>query len=290
MNPGMSDARIQIHLDVHHPIELVDLTLSFQAIAFEYRQFLSRKAKAQGKKMTDDDVRLYITRIENNCVLAELGTAVKILGQLFSVVDHANIFVEFVSNMKQAIDYFKDCDRTQDDPKNLAYTKAESGRMADLLDVVAKNQGGRLGMSVLQYDSTLTQRGPKTRLQITFSSEEAYAARQGALWAQKALAYRGDADYKRVLMYFHQTNLDDPKSVGHTGDKAIIKTISDKPLPVYFVSEIDQQKITYDIAEPHNNPFKTSYIVDVNVETDRNDVARAYRVTHVVHTLHEEDA
>ena len=121
----------------------------------------------------------------------------------------------------------------------------------------------------------------RSQLKISYTSEEAFTARRGAIKAQKALEYTSDADHKSVLMYFYQTNVDDPKSTGRTGDKAIIRAIRDKPLPVYFVSELDQQKIKYMMADPDTNPFKASFVVDVNVETDRNDIPRIYRIMHV---------
>ncbi len=290
MSSGMSEARIQIHLDVHNPIELMDLTLSFQALAFQYRKHLVDHVRSSGAKPSDEDVKLYITNIESNCILAELGSAVNILGSLFSVMDYVNIFVDFVKNLDKSISYFRAIGESGEvDPKNVGYSKAECGRVADLLDIAAKNTDGNLNISVLEYDEKHTKATSKVTLKVSYSSDEAYQAKKGALLAQKALEYKGEADYKSVLMYFYQTNIDDPKSGGQTGDKAVIKTISDNPLSVYFVSELDQQKIAYTLSDPENNPFKLSYIVDVNVETDRNDKPRAYRILNVSDTIEDDD-
>ena len=165
------------------------------------------------------------------------------------------------------------------DPKEIPFSKAECSRFADLLEVVAKNNEGNLGLKVIEY--TDNSKDAKVHLKIDFSSEEAYNARKGALIAQKALEYKGEADYRSVLMYFYQTNTDEPKAAGNTGDKAIIKSISHKPLPVYFVSEMDQQRIMYTLEDPRINLFKASLVVDVNVETDRNEVPKFYRIIHV---------
>jgi len=283
---GFSQARIQLHLDVHSPIELVDLTLSFQALAFEYRKHLTNHVKDKGGKVNDADVKLFLTKIENNCILAELGGASVILGQLFTVMDYALIFDNFIQRLKASIDYFKAVGLAGTvNLKELRHSKAECGRFADLLDVVSKNKDGNLGIASLDYNENESE----VRLSVKYSSEEAYQARKGALLAQKALEQTGEADYKSVLMYFHQTNIDDPKSSGRTGDKAVIKTISDKPLPVYFVSEVDQQKIAYTLQDPAVNPLKASIIVDVNVETDRNNIPRIYRVIDVLDIIPGED-
>lgn len=252
---GISKARIQLHLDVHEPIELMDLTLSFQAIAYEYRKHLFDHVRARGNEPNDEDVKLYLTKIENKCILAELGGAVAILGNLFSLMDYVNIFIDFTNRLKVGIEYFKALSgNSKVDPKDIPYTKAECARFSDLLDVVAKNKEGNLGIDVIEYTDTSSE--AKVHLKVSFSSEEAYAARKGALIAQKALEYKGEADHKSVLMYFYQANTDEPRVTGRTGNKAIIKSISEKPLPVIFVSEIDQQKIMYTLAEPKMNLFK----------------------------------
>jgi hypothetical protein len=280
MSVGISSARIQLHFNLHEPIELMDLTMSFQALAFEYRKHLFDHVRSRGGEPNEGDVKLFLTKIENNCILAELGGAVAILGTLFNLMDYVNIFVDFTHRIKVGIDYFKVIGATGDaDPKEIHYSKAECGRFADLLDVVAKNKEGDLGIKVIEY--TDGREGAKLHLKVSFSSEEAYTARKGALIAQKALEYKGEADHRSVLMYFYQTNTDEPKATGRTGNKAIIKSISQKPLPVYFVSEMDQQRIMYTLADPKINPFKASLIVDVNVETDRNEIPRFYRIVNV---------
>lgn len=280
VNAGISKARIQLHLDIHEPIELIDLTLSFQAIAYEYRKHLFEHVRARGEEPNDEDVKLYLTKVENKCILAELGGAVAILGSLFSLMDYVNIFTDFANQLKIGIDFFKNLSKLgKVDPKEIPYTKAECARFSDLLDVVAKNKNGNLGIDVIEYSDQ--SKDAKIHLKMRFSSEEAYAARKGALIAQKALEYKGEADYKGVLMYFYQANTDEPKVTGRTGNKVIIKSISEKPLPVFFVSELDQQKITYTLTEPKTNVFKASFIVDVNVETDRKDIPRLYRVIRV---------
>jgi hypothetical protein len=83
--------------------------------------------------------------------------------------------------------------------------------------VVAKNKNGSLGLSMVEYDETTKERSVRAR--FAFTSEEAHDAQRGALLAQRILDDRGEADHKNVLMYFHQTNIEDPKADGRTGDK-----------------------------------------------------------------------
>lgn len=277
----ISKSRIRLHLDVHSPIELIEMTLSFQAIAYEYRDYLKKRFIQQSKNYSDlDSIKLYITKIENNCILAELASAGVILGQLFSVMDEINIFIEFVKNINSVFNYFMGLAKQKIiEGKEIPYTKQQINRYADLLKIVADNKNGKLGISAIQYKEKTQE--AEVQMSISFSSDEAFEARKGALLAKEALDQKEDATYKNVLMYFQQTNTDHAKEDGKTGDKAIIKTIFPKALPVYFVSELDQQKINYEKHDPEKNPLKSSYRVDVNVETDRNNVPRYYRVLRI---------
>lgn len=43
----VSNARIVLHFDVHEPVELTELTLSFGSLARQYKKFLSDKATSE---------------------------------------------------------------------------------------------------------------------------------------------------------------------------------------------------------------------------------------------------
>jgi hypothetical protein len=274
---AVSDSRIILHFDIHEPIELMDLTLSFASLAQQYRKFLSDKAKQQSQKINEADVKLYITKIENNCILAELAGAVNILGSLMPLADYTNTFVEFMKNINNAILYFQAVSKKETvDVKNLPYSKKQCEQMSDFLSVVANNKDGRLGLSVATYEKE--EKDIKHKVSFEFKSEEAHEAQKGALIAQAALEHSGAVDHENVLMYFHQTNLENPKAQGRTGDRGVIKSIYSKPLPVYFISDLDRDKVKTFVDDPNMNPFKASYRVDVNVETDRNDRPKFYRV------------
>jgi len=285
---GLSEDRITIHFDVHEPIELVELTLAFQALGRDYRRFLNEKVRSEGGKVTDDDVRLYITKIESNCILAEFAGATPILGTYFSLLDYQNIFIEYVRNFKNVVDYFRALSKRKDvSAADIECTKAGAQAIADTMAVVAKNRDGRLRLAAVRAGSE-TPSGHKVYVEAIFSNEEAAEAQRGAIIAQKVLDYRGDADHKNVLMYFQRTSTDSPKSEGRTDDKAMIASISPKALPVHFASALDQARINDLKADPNSNPFKAAYRVDVNVETDRRGVPRFYRVVHLHEILPDE--
>jgi len=289
MSVGFSEDRIEIHFDVHEPIELTEMTLAFQALGRDYKRFLNEKVRSEGGKVSDDDVKLYITKIETNCILAELAGASSIVGAYFSLLDYQNIFIEYVRNFGTSIAYFRGLAKTAD-PKatDIECTKAGAQAIADVMAVVARNRKGRFALRARAGSESPS--GYKVYAEVELTSDEAAEAQRGALIAQKVLDYKGEADHKNVLMYFQRTSTEEAKADGRTDDKAIIKSISEKPLPVHFASQLDQARINDLKSDPHSNPFKAAYRVDVNVETDRKGLPRFYRVVHLHEILPEEES
>lgn len=288
MSEGFSQDRIEIHFDVHQPIELTEMTLAFQALGRDYKRFLNDKVRTEGGKVSDDDVKLYITKIESNCILAELAGASQIVGAYFSLLDYQNIFIEYVRNFGSTVNYFKGLSKA-DNPTaaDIECTKAGAQSIADVMAIVAHNPGGKFALRARAGSETPS--GHKVYAEVEFTSEEAAQAQRGALIAQKVLDFRGDADFKNVLMYFQRTSTDSAKADGRTDDKAIIKSIADKALPVHFASGLDQARINDLKDDPNSNPFKAAYRVDVNVEVDRKGVPRFYRVVNLHEILPEDD-
>lgn len=123
---------------------------------------------------------------------------------------------------------------------------------------------------------------------MDFSDTACREAERGAIIAIQALESREKADKEKVLMYFFQTNTDDPKSRGRTGDKAIIESISPDPLSVYVIPETDQQKIRYVLDDKIHNPLLTGFVVDVNIEKDRKGKPKIYRVLRVHDVIYDD--
>ena len=59
--------------DVRQPVELITLTLALQSLARDYRRFMNDDARTRGVKIADEDVKLYVTKVESGSILAELG-------------------------------------------------------------------------------------------------------------------------------------------------------------------------------------------------------------------------
>lgn len=289
MHEGFSEARIEIHFDVHQPVELVTLTLALQSLARDYRRFLNDTTRATGAKIAEEDVKLYVTKVKSGSILAELAGATAVLGTYFSVMDYQSLFENYVKNFGAVVEYFRALIHRKDlTSADIECTKAGAQAISDVMAVVAANTDGALRLSAVRAGSK-TSSGDRVFAEVRFTSDEAAEAQRGALLAQKVLDYRGDADYPNVLLYFQRTSTDAAKADGRTDDKAIINTISPKPLPVHFASPLDAARVNDMKADPHQNPFKCAFRVDVNVETDRNHVPRFYRVVHIHEVIPDDE-
>lgn len=289
MHEGFSEARIEIHFDVHEPVELITLTLALQSLARDYRRYMNDDARARGVKIADEDVKLYVTKVESGSILAELASATPVLGAFFSIMDYQSVFAQYVSNFGTIAEYCRGLLAKRDlKPADIEITKAGAQAIADVMAVVAANRDGNLRLAAIRAGSE-TSDGAKVYAEVSFTSEEAAEAQRGALLAQKVLEYRGDADYENVLLYFQRTSTDAPKSDGRTDDKAVINSISPKPLAVHFASPLDAARVNDMKSDPHQNPFKSAFRVDVNVETDRNHVPRFYRVVHIREVIADDE-
>lgn len=277
---GFGDSRLQVNFDVDRPVELVQLTLALQAMARDYRRYANDAIRESGGKVSDDDIRLYVTKVETGSIIAELGSAAQVMGAFLPLIAVDPLFTGYVQFFAQSVSYFASlASRVDLKPSDITATKAAAQAVADITAVPASMAGSKFKLSAKV--AARNADGSEFAAQITLTSEEAAEAQRGALIAQKVLDYRGGADHENVLLYFQQTSTDKAKSDGRTSDRAIVNSISAKALPVHFASQLDAARVNDMKSDPHQNPFKAAFRVDVNVETDRNQVPRFYRVVHI---------
>lgn len=285
---GFGDARLEVNFDVDRPVELVQLTLALQAMARDYRRYANERIRSDGGRVSDDDIKLYVTKVETGSIIAQLGSAAQVMGTFLPLLPVAPLFAGYVDFFGQSVSYFASlASRTGLKASDITATKAAAQAVADIMAVPASLAGSKFKLAAKVGAKSAD--GSEFAAQITITSEEAAEAYRGALIAQKVLDYRGDADYQQVLLYFQRTSTDAPKSDGRTDDKAIINTISPKALPVHFASQLDAARIADMKADPHQNPFRSAFRVDVNVETDRNQSPRFYRVVHIHEVIPDDE-
>jgi len=249
---GFGEARLQVNFDVERPVELVQLTLALQAMARDYRRYANDAIREIGGKVSDEDIKLYVTKVETGSIIAELGSATEVLGAFLPLVAADPLFTGYVQFFGQSVSYFASLARRSDlKPTDIGVSKAAAQSMSDILAVPASMAGSNFKLSAKV--AARNADGSEYAAQITLTSEEAAEAQRGALIAQKVLDYRGAADYENVLLFLQQTSTDRTKSEGRTADKAIVNSISPKALPVYFASQLDAARVNDMKTDPSQN-------------------------------------
>lgn len=280
--------RMRLHFNVHEPVELVEMTLAFQGLGYEYQSFLKEQAALNKSNENTSDVKLYITKIESNCILAELAPALPMLGALAPIVSDVNTVVDFIRKTSDTINWLIDiANRKKLSIEDVPHSKKKLNNIKDIVKLVGKNKDSSLGLRAIKFEEVTGE--DKSLLEINFTDDECKKAEAGAYKALKALEMTEKADKEKVLMYFYQTNIDDPKSGGRTGDKAFINSIWKEPLSVFILSEMDQQKIRHVLDDKDHNPLQTGFVVDVNIENDRKGSPRIYRVLRVHDVLYDDE-
>jgi len=284
----MKAPRIRLHFNVSEPVELVEMTLAFQGIGYEYQSYIRGLTNENGGKRNIGDVKLYITKIESNCILAELAPALPYLSSLAPVFSDINTICDFVKNTGETINWLIEASKKETlSQENIHLTKRKVNNTKDIVKMIGKNKGSNLGLHALRYEESSGE--DSSVLEISFSASQCREAEKGANRVLHVLDSKEGADKEKVLMYFFQTNTDDPKTIGRTGDKALISSISNKPLSVYVIPEVAQQRIRYVLDDKTHNPLHTGFVVDVNIENDRKGLPRIYRVIRLHDVIYDDD-
>ncbi len=284
----MKAPRIRLHLNVSEPVELVEMTLAFQGFGYEYQDYIKSHAKENGGKGNANEIKLYITKIESNCILAELAPALPLLGVLAPILSDINTISDFIKNTKDSIDWLIGLSKKDDlRQEDITETKRKINNIKHIVRLVGRNKDSSLGLHALKYEESSGE--DKSVLEIVFTNTECKQADLGAIRALEVLDNKEDADKEKVLMYFYQTNTDNPKTSGRTGDKAIINSISKDPLSVYIIPEVAHQKIRYVLDDKTHNPLHTGFVVDVNIEKDRKGMPKVYRVMRLHDVIYDDD-
>lgn len=270
-----STEALQLHLNVHEPIELDEMADSFKAIGYLYSSYIKGLNPSPQMDIDERSYSLYIKSIENNCILADLCS----LGVPFiSQAEFINTFVDFIKNVKSTLSYFHSYgDSSAEAPDSYPYKKKSALAVAHITQLAAKNKDGELGISAIEYRETKKE----TIFNVNFDSEYSNQAFLGSTRYLQNLSSTESRISKNVVMQFFQVNSSEFKAKGRTGDRATIRSRHNKDLPVTFESDIDRRKLMSIIEDLNINPLRLSFLVDVFVETNVTEKPVAFRVVQV---------
>lgn len=95
----------------------------------------------------------------------------------------------------------------------------------------------------------------------------------------RLIEHHEDLSKPMVLMTFFQSNLKDVDLQSRSGEQVIIQSISPKPRPLIYASDMAKARIKHEISESEGNIYKKGFYVDVVVDMTGEKIA-AYKVTN----------
>lgn len=157
--------------------------------------------------------------------------------------------------------------------------------MADELAAVVRpligKKGSGLKVARVHYRSRTDRR--TVEVVVSLGHDQIVKIGERAGWSEleppsAAPAEVGGEFLRNVDIILHQANRGPAKARGQTGDRGIIPSVNDKPVPVYFADGVNRLKDR--MIRSAKNPLKYTYRVDAWVQREGGEV-RSYTVTEV---------
>jgi hypothetical protein len=269
-----SEDRMIIRLDPGGPIDLEGLGTSFAALA----RFYARHHGAT--KDPDTTPRLFISKIENGSVLAEIVPYIVMMGQAVPYMQQATVVANFADRVAKAIRAF-----SGDAPAVAASVPSQDDArdIREFVRPLVNRRGSELQITHARYER---RDGPKETI-VEYRFDEADLNRV-ALTIDAQLKVSDLADVAEdppsvrpaveAMLFFQQASRSAGKASGRTGDKAIVPSISEKPLPVYFQKDAGLKE---QMVGGETNPLtNTTFVVDLDVQMIDGE-PKGYLVTHI---------
>jgi hypothetical protein len=254
--------QLQVSIETNRAVELVDLGRSLQAFGKEYEEYVANHAI----DLEPIKARLYVTQLRSGSIVATLHS---IWDQASFIVEHLDVFVGFMANLVDLIEFF----RVADKPAPREFSRNEAERLSEILEPVAKDSKGVIKIEVVNNTA------PVTISAIVVPSEVANAIQNNVRrFVGPALPTHGN--FEREVLTLHQMR-GDPRS--RVGDRGVIEHFSPKPVKLHFMTP----DVKAAILDQPQNPFKMAYIVDGQVSTAKGEPA-LYKVS-AVHDVLDRD-
>jgi len=254
------DTVLQVELKNSRPIELVDLTASFTALAESFRDY----SNATVGDPKQDNLRLYVQEIKSGSVIA---TLVALAEQTQFIAENAEVFAGFIANCNDLANYFLGKPK----PGQPEPTVREAKQIAQIVEPVAKDSGAQLNITAMD--------GGVVNVHNHFhvAPVEANAIQNGVA------RFLGPQLPSSQFMSDQLMVLEQVKNnaTAKSGDRGIIEALSSKAVKLQFASEEVKRKV----LDLHENPLQCVFQVNVEVRSAGGRVAQ-YRILEVTDVIH----
>lgn len=229
---------LSITIKNSEPVELSDFAQSMLSLSDDYTTRYTSNPKQPAK--------LYIKELRNGSIIAELAPLLAFTGDLLGNFDSIKSYAEYLS---ETINWLLGKDKK---PENI--NQHQMTNIAHIVNPVAQDHGAQMNIGVINVE-----KGGTVNV-ININSNDANIIQNRAREERKQLQNIDKTveagEYKNVLMYWERIAKETDT------DRAIIESISKKPVKVLMPEEIKEK-----IGLTAQYPFQYAHIVDVMVET-----------------------
>lgn len=230
-------------VEIHNkrPLELIDLTKSLLAVGEEYRRFVTMHPEAADAS----EVRLCVKEVRSGSAIFDLIPVV--MAGALPFIHETNSIVSFGKFLGAAYGYL-----TGKSDKKPDLHKADLVNLNTTIEPVAKDNGSQINIITVVNNTNYYD--------ININSHEANEA-QNVIGRELAQLKEPQTNsHKKAVLYWYQAR-DDARS--KAGDRGIIESITPSPVKIEFYEEQIKDAMLHGLE----NPFRTAYIVDVDIET-----------------------
>lgn len=247
--------RLEIVLSNEKPVVLTDLTLSLLAVSQQFQIFVETETTPDYQASTE----LYIREVRSGSIVVEL---VAVAMPIVPLIWEGGPLSQWVSYAQSLLNWFQG--KVTAPPKEV--TKTDLQQWNSILEPVAKDSGA-------QWNFTVSD-GGKVINQVFVNSHDANAAQNMIHRELTRLEALDEHIHRKKVMVWYQTKFD---IESYTGDKAIIESVTKRPLKVIFEnSAVKEAMLKGD--ERFSKPWhQLAYVVDVEVQTV-NAIPKLYKV------------
>lgn len=270
------DNRLVFRLCSDEAIELDNLGEGFAGLARQFRRHLEES----GLAADDVPAKLFVTRVKSGSIEFELAT----LAYLYMVAQGAAnglvIWTDFYDRIKRTLGYL-----AGHLPRPPSYSIQDARDFDSFIKTVAGKKRGRLNVRRAKFHQKSGRR--ETLAEFDFTEQDVANAHMKlanevielpALPNQEVATKKQKMERDVPFIWF-RTDREKGKSSGQTSDRGIIAKITDKPLPVFFASEIDNAKDR--MTKIKANPFDLVYKVDTAIEYDDEGNPTRYIIMNI---------
>jgi hypothetical protein len=274
--PEYADDRLVFKLSSEDAVELDKLGEGFAGLAREF----SRHLGSAGIDSAVPQAKLFVTDIRTGSIQFEIATVAGTLLAIHAAVDGFTVWADFYDRIKGGLEYL--ANRA---PRPEKFDSVEAQNLDAFLNTVAGKRGANINVRRAHYHHKSGNR--ETVAEFHFTEQDVANAQMTLARELPALesppklleAPKSAGVEYSVPFVWHRTDREKGKASGQTSDRGIVAKITDKPLPVYFASEIDNHKDQ--MTKTEHNPFDLVYLVDVAVTKADDGEPKSYTILNI---------